>query len=92
MVRDRALCHFVFQHTKIQEEELNFSKKVFWSQACDIYQWGDGRAVNGQIRDIGQNVLQSFQTGSICSPTYCHLLYRTAFLEETLIRNTIIIL
>jgi hypothetical protein len=27
IVYDRPLCHFVFQHTKIHEEELNFSKK-----------------------------------------------------------------
>jgi hypothetical protein len=26
---DRPLCHFVLQHTKIHEEELNFSKKFF---------------------------------------------------------------
>ena len=39
-----------------------------WSGAkCwpDIYRWGVGLAVTGQIRDIGQKVLESsFQTGS----------------------------
>jgi len=49
--------------------------------------------VTGRIRDIGQNDLQSaFVTGSGGSSSYCHILLLIAFLEETFIRNTIIIL
>jgi len=54
---------------------------------------GVGLAVTGQIRDIGQNFLQSsFQTGSSSNPNYCHIYFLIAFLEEAFIRNTIIIL
>ena len=29
----------------------------FW---LDIYQWGAGLTVTGQIHDVGQNILQSY--------------------------------
>ena len=46
----------------------------------------------GRIRDIGQNVLQSsFLTGSSSSPSYCHIFFLAAFLEEDNIRNIIIL-
>ena len=51
----------------------------------DIYRWGAGLAVSWPIRDIGQNVLQSFETGSSSSHSYCHILLLIAFLEEDLI-------
>jgi len=48
--------------------------------------------VAGRIRDIGQNVLQSsFSTGSSSSPSYCHIFFLAAFLEEDNIRNIIIL-
>ena len=55
----------------------------------DIYRWGAGLAVTGPIRDIGQNVVQSaFETESGSSPpSYCLILFFTAFLEEAFIRN-----
>jgi len=54
---------------------------------------GAGLAVNGRIRDTGQNVLQSsFEIGSSRSPSYCHIFFLIAFLEEAFIRNIIIIL
>ena len=52
--------------------------------------WGVGLVVAGQMRDIGQNVLKSFETGS-SGPGYCHILFRIAFLDERFIRNMIII-
>jgi hypothetical protein len=58
----------------------------------DICRWGAGLAVPGQIRDIGQNVLQSsFETGSSSSHSYCHSLLLIAFLEEAFVRNIVII-
>ena len=42
----------------------------------DIYRWGAGLAVSWPIRDIGQNVLQSyFETASSSSHTYCHIFF-----------------
>ena len=59
----------------------------------DIYYWGAGLVVTGQIHDIGQKVLQSsFQTGSSSSPSYFQILLLTAFLKEVFIRNIIIVL
>jgi len=49
-----------------------------------------GLAVNGRIRDSGQNVLQfSFQTGSSNSPSYFHIFCIIAFLDEDCIRYKI---
>ena len=46
-----------------------------------------------RISDIGQNVLLSyFQTGSSSSSSYFHISFLITFLEEAMIRNTIIIL
>jgi len=54
---------------------------------------GAGLEVTGQIRDIGQKVLQSsFQTGSTSSPNYCHIYFLIAFLEEDFNRNIMITL
>ena len=54
---------------------------------------GRGLAVNGRIRDIGQNVLQfSFQTGRNSIHSYCHIFFLIAFLQDVFIRNIIIIL
>jgi hypothetical protein len=62
----------------------------FW---VDIYHWGTGLVVTGRVRDIGHKVLQYyFQTGSSSSPSYCHIFFLIAFLEETFIRNKIILL
>jgi len=59
----------------------------------DIYHWGAGLAVTGRIRDIGQNVLlSSFQTEVAAAPSYFHIFFLIAFLEEAFIRNIIIIL
>jgi hypothetical protein len=58
---------------------------------CELftgYTMGRGLAVTGRTRDIEQNVLQSFQTGS----SYCHILFLVAFLQDVYIRNIIIIL
>ena len=55
----------------------------------DIYHWGAGSVVTGRIRDIGQ---RSFQTGSSSNPSYCHIFFLMAFLEETFIRNIILLL
>jgi hypothetical protein len=49
--------------------------------------------VTGRIRDIRQNVIQySVQAGSRSSPSYCHIFFLIAFLEEAFIRKTIIIM
>jgi len=51
--------------------------------------------VTGRVRDIGQNVLQySFVTGSSSSssPSYCHIVFHIAFLEEAFISKLIVIL
>jgi hypothetical protein len=54
---------------------------------------GVGLAVTGRIRDIGQKVLQSsFQAGSSGSPSYFHISFLIAFLEEDFIENVIIII
>jgi hypothetical protein len=55
----------------------------------DVYPWGATLAVTGRIRDIGQNVLQSsFQTGSSSKPSYFHIFFLIAFLEEAFVRYT----
>jgi len=57
-----------------------------------IYHWGTGLAVTGRICDIGRNVSQSsFQTGSSTSPSYFHIFFLIAFLNETCVRKIIII-
>jgi len=44
---------------------------------------GTGQAVNGRIRDIGQNVVQfSFQTGQRSSPSYCYICFFIALLDK----------
>ena len=58
----------------------------------DIYYWGAGPGVIGPIRDIVQNVLQSyFQTGSGSSPSYFQISFLIKFLEQDFIRDKIII-
>jgi hypothetical protein len=57
----------------------------------DIYHWGAGLAMAGRIRDIGQNVMKSFQTGNISNPSCFHILCLIAFLEEAFSRNIIIV-
>jgi hypothetical protein len=45
-------------------------------------------AVDGRIRDIGQNVLNSsLQTGSGSSPSYFQIFFLVAFLPEDFIGN-----
>ena len=59
----------------------------------DIYYWGAGLAVTGRIWNIGQNVLQSpLQTRGSSSPSYFHIVFLIAFLEEAFIRKVIILL
>ena len=65
-------------------------------ERCEVftgcYQWDAGLAVNGRIRDIGQNVLQSsFHTGSSGSTSYFHICFLIASPEEDFIRNMIIL-
>jgi len=56
-----------------------------------IYHWGASPTVTGPIRDIGQNALPfSFQTGSSSSPTYFHIFFFIAFLEEVFVRNILL--
>ena len=51
---------------------------------------GSDKAVNGETRGIGQNVLQySFQTGSSNTLSYFHIFFLIVFVEETFIRNVI---
>ena len=42
--------------------------------------------------DIGQNALQSYQTESGSSPSYCHICLLIAFLEGAFIRNIVTLL
>jgi hypothetical protein len=59
----------------------------------DIYYSGVGLEVNGRIRDIGQNVLESSsQTGSSSSPSYCHIFFFILYHEQAFIKNVIIII
>jgi len=56
----------------------------------------DWISINGatawRICDIGQNVEQSsFQTGRSSSPSYCHIFFLTANLQEAFIRKIIIL-
>lgn len=52
---------------------------------------GAGLAVTGLIRNIGQNILQSFcQTRSSRNPTCFQIFFFVSFLKETFIRNIII--
>jgi len=59
----------------------------------DIYHCSFGLAVTGRTRNIGQNVLpSSFRTASSSSPSYRHILFLLAFLEEAFVRNITIML
>jgi hypothetical protein len=50
-------------------------------------------AVTERIRDIGQNVVQSyFQTGSSSSSSYFHIFFLIAFLKKFFISSKIIIM
>ena len=71
-----------------------FYKNREWCKCwLDIYVWDVGLAVTCGIRGNGQKVLLScFQTGSISSPSYFHICFVIAFLEEACIRNIIITL
>ena len=53
----------------------------------DIYHWSAGLAVTWRMRDIGQNVLKSYHTGSSSSESYLHTFLLFEFLEEAFIRN-----
>jgi len=54
---------------------------------------GASLTVTGWIRNIGQNILQSFcQTRSSRNPTYFQIFFFVFFHEEAFIRNIIIIL
>jgi hypothetical protein len=59
----------------------------------DIYRWGASLAMNGQIRDIGQNILQSSCKAGISS-SFSHFqsFFLITFLKEAFIRNWVIIL
>jgi F0F1-type ATP synthase membrane subunit c/vacuolar-type H+-ATPase subunit K len=58
-----------------------------------VYYLGAGLAVTGQMRDIGQKVLQSsLQAESSSRPRFFQILFLISFLEEAFIRNLIIIL
>ena len=55
----------------------------------DIHHWGAGLAVTGRLRDIGQSVLQPFQTGSSSSPNYCHIFFIIIMLDGAFNRKVI---
>jgi len=58
-----------------------------------IYHCSFDLGVTGRTRNIGQNVLpSSFRTGSSSSPSYRHILFLLAFLEEAFVRNITIML
>jgi hypothetical protein len=66
---------------------------IYICAILDIYYWGACLVMTGRLRDTGQNVLQySFQTESSSSPSYCHIFFLIAFLNEAIIRNRIIII
>ena len=50
------------------------------------------RRLPGRLRDIGQSVLQPYQTGSSSSPNYCHSFFLTTFFEDAFDRNVISLL
>jgi len=69
-----------------------YTNRERWQCWLDVYHWGAGLAVTGRIRDSGQKVLlPSLQTGSSSNPSYAHIFFLNAFLEEACIRNIIII-
>ena len=51
--------------TAVKHLNTNRSGAKCWP---DIYHWGAGLAVTGRIRDIGQNILKSLQTGNSSRP------------------------
>jgi len=57
----------------------------------DICHWGAGLVVVGRIREIEQNVLQYFETGSCNTLSYFQIVFLIAFIEEAFIRNMIFI-
>ena len=65
-------------------------KRFYTNRSCakcrlDIYRCGADLAVAGRIRDIGQNVLQSyFETEDSSSPSYCYILLIIALLDVDL--------
>ena len=73
--------------------QITLQLKHFYSnlERCEVFVIFLPMAVNGRIRDIGQNVLQpSFQIRSGSSLSYCHIVFRNSFLEEACISNIII--
>jgi len=70
--------------------EWNIFTQIGSDAKCwlDIYHRGAVFAVTGRIHDIGQNVLHSsFQIGSSSSPSYCHIFFPVAFLENDFFKN-----
>jgi hypothetical protein len=71
--------------------QITLQRNVFakiWRGATiwlGIYHLGAGLAVTGRTSDTGKNILQSFQTGSSSSPSYCHIFLLIAFLHEVVI-------
>lgn len=57
----------------------------------DICHWGAGLVVIRRIRDIRQNVLQYFETGSSNAVSYFQIVFLIAFIEEAFFRNMIFI-
>jgi len=89
-----ADCIWIAVATKCHYSETFYTNRSGAKCWLDIYRWGPGLAVPGQIhvRDIGQNVLVFFWNRKQWQPSYCHILLLIAFLQETFIRNTVIIL
>jgi hypothetical protein len=79
----------------IQYDKWNISTRIWSDVRClpDIYHWGASLAVNGQIHDIGQNILQSSCKAGISS-SFSHFqsFFLITFLKEAFIRNWVIIL
>jgi hypothetical protein len=78
-------CYHVTQ--RVKHFYTNFERCEVLAGFCH---WGAGLALTGRIRDIGQNVLQSyFQRGSGSSPSYFQIFFLIAFLVAAFIRNII---
>jgi hypothetical protein len=57
-----------------------------------VYRWGAGLAVTGEIRDIGQDVLQpSFAQEAAAVQSYCHILLIVALLGVVIGNVTIVL-
>jgi hypothetical protein len=83
-------CHWV--STQLQLTNISYHIISYHIISYHVYHWGAGRAVTGQIRDIGQNVSQSsFEAGG-GSHSYCQSLFRIAFLEVAFVGNITILL